>query len=195
MFKSYLKIAFRSLQKNRLTTFINIFGLGLSMSVGLMILIRTQDALSYDKFHPSPERTYRVTSEYNKKSGERWQMASTPLPLNSVLLREKNIVEDAVNIYPALNGKAMANNKELNGINPGELDLRVDSMKGASTFGFEYTEDPPTEESVWVKTMCSTSRCTIKNLQPGKKYWFRTFVIGSKGQMVMGETLLSPYVQ
>jgi putative ABC transport system permease protein len=114
MFKSYLKIAFRSLQKNKLTTFINIFGLGLSMSVGLMILIRTQDALSYDKFHPSPARTYRVTSEYNKKSGERWQMASTPLPLNNFLLREKNVVEDAVNIYPALNGKATANNKELN---------------------------------------------------------------------------------
>jgi len=113
MFKSYLKIAFRSLTKNKLTTFINIFGLGLSMSVGLMILIRTQDALSYDKFHPSPERTYRVTSEYNKKSGDKWQMASTPLPLNNDLLKEKNIVEAAVNIYPALSGKATANKKEL----------------------------------------------------------------------------------
>ena len=113
MFKSYLKIAFRSLTKNKLTTFINIFGLGLSMSVGLMILIRTQDALSYDKFHPSPERTYRVTSEYNKKSGDKWQMASTPLPLNNALLKEKNIVEAAVNIYPALSGKATANKKEL----------------------------------------------------------------------------------
>ncbi|MGH2565734.1 MAG: ABC transporter permease, partial [Ginsengibacter sp.] len=100
MFKSYLKIALRNFKKNKLTTFINIFGLGLGMSVGLMILIRTQDALSYDKFHPSPERTYRITSEYNKKSGEKWNMASTPLPLNNTLLREKNIVEDAVNIYP-----------------------------------------------------------------------------------------------
>jgi putative ABC transport system permease protein len=55
------------------------------MSVGLMILIRTQDAFSYDKFHPSPQHTYRVTSEYKKKSGEKWQMASTPLPLNNSL--------------------------------------------------------------------------------------------------------------
>ncbi len=114
MFKSYLKIALRNFKKNKLTTFINIFGLGLSMSVGLMILIRTQDALSYDTFHPSPERTYRITSEYNKKGGEKWQMASTPLPLENTLLREKNAVEEAVNIYPALNGKATANNKELN---------------------------------------------------------------------------------
>ena len=83
----------------------------------------------------------------------------------------------------------------VNGINPGELDLRVDGIKGAATFGFEYTQDPPTEVSVWVKTICSTSRCTITGLEPGKKFWFRTFVIGRKGQMVMGETLLSPYVQ
>ena len=114
MFKSYFKIVLRNFSKNKLTTFINIFGLGLSMSVGLMILIRTQDALSYDKFHPSPERTYRITSEYNKNNGEKWQMASTPLPLDQALLKEKNIVEEAVNIYPALNGKATANSKELN---------------------------------------------------------------------------------
>ena len=82
-----------------------------------------------------------------------------------------------------------------NGINPGDLDLRVDGMKGASSFGFEYTEDPPTENSEWIKTICTTSRCTVKGLSPGKKYWFRTFVIGAKGAMIMGETLLSPFVQ
>lgn len=113
MFKSYLKTAIRSLFKNKLTTFINIFGLGLSMSVGLMILVRTQDALSYDKFSPNPERTYRITSEYNKKTGERWQMASTPLPLLDGLNKDRTIIENAVNIYPALNGRATVNGKEM----------------------------------------------------------------------------------
>lgn len=91
--------------------------------------------------------------------------------------------------------KPATNFRITNGKNPGELDLRVDNMKGARSFGFEYTMDPPTDESVWVKTICTTSRCTIKNLQSGKKYWFRTFVIGSKGQQVMGDTILSPFVQ
>ncbi|MFI5194342.1 MAG: hypothetical protein ACHQD7_09795 [Chitinophagales bacterium] len=36
MIWSYLKTAYRSLQKNRLVSFINVFGLGLSMSVGMM---------------------------------------------------------------------------------------------------------------------------------------------------------------
>ena len=113
MFKNYFKIAVRSLVKNKLTTFINIFGLGLSMSVGLMILVRTMDDLSYDKFHPHPESTYRITSEYIKKNNERWRMASTPLPLASNLANDHNEVESVVNIYPSLNGKATANGKEL----------------------------------------------------------------------------------
>ena len=113
MLKNYFKIAVRNLLKNRLTSFINIFGLGLSMSVGLMIMIRLQDALSYDKFHPLPDRTYRLTSDYNKKNGEHWQMASTPLPLNTALIKETNSIESVVTIYPALNGKATAEGKEI----------------------------------------------------------------------------------
>jgi len=35
----------------------------------------------------------------------------------------------------------------------------------------------------------------IKGLTPSKRYWFRTYVLGRKGQQVMGDMLLSPYVQ
>jgi hypothetical protein len=82
-----------------------------------------------------------------------------------------------------------------NGVNPGELDLRVKGMKAARAYGFEYTIDPPTEDSVWIRTVCSASRCTIKGLQAGKRYWFRPFVTGSKGQQITGDAILSPYVQ
>jgi putative ABC transport system permease protein len=113
VFKNYFKTAVRGLVKNRLITFINIFGLGLSMSVGMMIMIRMQDELSYDRFHPYPERTYRITSSYNKKGGEQWKMASTPLPLNGVLARDSALIENTVNVYPAFNGKATVDGKEL----------------------------------------------------------------------------------
>jgi putative ABC transport system permease protein len=113
MFRSYLKTAIRSLVKNRLTSFINLFGLGLSMSVGLMIMIRLQDALSYDRFHPAPERTYRILSGYHKKDGEQWKLATTPLPLKDELNKSGNIVETCVSIYPSFNGKASGNGKEI----------------------------------------------------------------------------------
>ena len=88
MFKNYFKIAWRNLWKNKLFSFINIVGLGLSMSVGMMIMIRLQDQFSYDRFHPHPERTFRITSSYHKKNGEQLNMASTPLPLNGTLASE-----------------------------------------------------------------------------------------------------------
>ncbi|MEO8770320.1 MAG: ABC transporter permease [Ferruginibacter sp.] len=113
MLLSYFKIALRSFSKHRMTSFINIFGLGLSMSVGLMIMIRLQDQLSYDHFHPSPERTYRITSAYSKKNETKWKMASTPLPLMDAVVKDTNFIESVVNIYPSFNGKATANGKEI----------------------------------------------------------------------------------
>jgi putative ABC transport system permease protein len=113
MIRSYLKVALRSFQKNKLISFINIFGLGLSMSVGLMILIRLQDQLSYDNFHPYPDRTYRITSEYAKKNSERWKMASTPLPLHEKLQKEVSNIEASVVVYPAFGGNATANGKQI----------------------------------------------------------------------------------
>ena len=112
MINSYLIIALRNFFRNKLTTFINVFGLGLSMSVGLMILIRFQDAVSYDTFHPFPERTYRITTDYKKKNSDKWSMASTSLPLGNLLQKNSNI-ESVVNLYPALNGKATTDGKEL----------------------------------------------------------------------------------
>jgi hypothetical protein len=82
-----------------------------------------------------------------------------------------------------------------NGINPGELLLKVDTMAGAASFSFTYTEFPPTETSAWTTVTSSKSTCTLTGLTPGKKYWIRVAAIGTKGQMVWGETLQSPFVQ
>ena len=73
MLAGYLKIAFRNFRKNKLITFINVFGLGLSMTVGMMIMIRLQDQLSYDSFHPNSDRTYRILTDYKKQTGEQWK--------------------------------------------------------------------------------------------------------------------------
>jgi len=113
MIKNYIKIAVRSLMRHRLVSFINIFGLGLSMSVGMMVMVILQDELSYDHFHPHPERTFRIISTYQKKGGAKWKMASTPLPLCSLLKEDTAEIEDAVNLYPALDGKATAGSKGL----------------------------------------------------------------------------------
>jgi putative ABC transport system permease protein len=109
----YIKIATRAMSKNKLISFINLFGLGLAMSVGMMIMIRLQDQLNYDKFHPYPKHTYRITSNYEKLKGEQWELASTPLPLRDALQADHADIAHVVSIYPALKGKAIVAGKEL----------------------------------------------------------------------------------
>lgn len=76
MLKNYIKIAWRSLFKNRLFSFINIFGLTLSIAVCMMVMVQVKDELSYDLFHPYPDRTYRIISDViENKNDKQYKLA------------------------------------------------------------------------------------------------------------------------
>jgi putative ABC transport system permease protein len=121
MIINYLKIAVRNLFKQKLFSFINIFGLALSMSVCLLVLLRIKDQLSYDTFHPFPQRTFRIITELTNQQGNTARMARTPLPLAQKLTDDYNFIEKAVRIYPAAAQKAAGNTKELS-IQPAFVD-------------------------------------------------------------------------
>ena len=63
-----LKIAFRSLSKNRLYSIISITGLAVSLAACSFILLWVQDEKSYDRFHREPERIYQAIC--HSKGGE-----------------------------------------------------------------------------------------------------------------------------
>ncbi len=64
MLRSYIKIAFRNLWKNRLFSALNIVGMGIGMAaVGLMSLYVIHE-LSYDRFHANADRIVRVVRDY-----------------------------------------------------------------------------------------------------------------------------------
>lgn len=63
MFKNYLKIALRSLSKNKAYTVINVLGLSFGLSCCIMILFHVQDETSYDKFYGDQDNLYRVVLE------------------------------------------------------------------------------------------------------------------------------------
>lgn len=60
MISNYLKIAIRSLVRNKGFTFINVFGLVLGISFSTMLYTYVSNELSYDSFHPKSDRTYRI---------------------------------------------------------------------------------------------------------------------------------------
>jgi putative ABC transport system permease protein len=113
MFKNYLKITFRNLLRNKTFSFITIFGLGLSMSICLLVLMRLKDQLSYDTFHPNAERTYRIITQLTNEQGSTFRFASTPLPLAPMLKHDYNFIESTVQLYTAGSRKVAFNKKEL----------------------------------------------------------------------------------
>ncbi len=69
MIKNYLKVALRSLLRSKLTSFINLAGLTLSMGAAILIYLFIADELSYDRYHKNADRTYRVTREFFDGNG------------------------------------------------------------------------------------------------------------------------------
>ncbi|MEP7106785.1 MAG: ABC transporter permease [Ferruginibacter sp.] len=134
MLKNYLKIAVRNLSKHKLFSFINIFGLALSMCIGLIVIMRIQDDFSYDNFHPAPGRTYRIISEVTNQEGRDFRLASTPLPLAATLKDNYGIVENTARIYPAWNGKASSGKKSL------DVSVAFTDPSFFKLFGFKLEE-------------------------------------------------------
>lgn len=63
MFKNYFKIAVRNLKRDRVYSFINIFGLAIGITCSIMIMLYIYDELSYDNFHEKADRIYRVNTD------------------------------------------------------------------------------------------------------------------------------------
>lgn len=60
MFKNYLKIIIRNFKKHLGYSFINIFGLSVSIVCCILMFLWVNDELSYDRFYPQADRIYRI---------------------------------------------------------------------------------------------------------------------------------------
>ena len=60
MFKHYLKIAIRSLARDKMYSLINLFGLTVGVTCFIFIALYVKFELSYDQHHENIDRIYRV---------------------------------------------------------------------------------------------------------------------------------------
>lgn len=114
MFYQYLKLAYRNLSRQKLVSFINIFGLGMAMSVGLLQGVILQHELDYDRFHPNPGRSFRVLSDLSASNGNRYTLASSPLPLAGTLATDSDRIAAALVLQPIPAANFNLPNREAN---------------------------------------------------------------------------------
>jgi len=87
MLKNYLKIALRNIQRNKIFSFINIFGLAVGMACSLLIFLFVKDELSYDRFNKDSANIYRVVKDFVNDDGTIIPDATTPPALAVAMQR------------------------------------------------------------------------------------------------------------
>lgn len=94
MIKNYLKVAIRSIFRNKLTAFINIAGLALAMSCALLIYLFIADEVSYEKYHSKADRIYRVTRSFHSPEGDvNLHLANVAPPFGPLLKNDFGEIE------------------------------------------------------------------------------------------------------
>ncbi len=101
MLKNYLKIGIRNILKYKVFSFINIFGLAVSMSVVMLLVLMLADQHRYDQFHPKKDRVYRILSS---------TYATSPFPLASAL-RDYPMIEQTTFLSPGVGGDVLHGQK------------------------------------------------------------------------------------
>ncbi|MFC1492601.1 ABC transporter permease [candidate division KSB1 bacterium] len=98
MFKNYFKIAFRNIQRRKIYSIINIFGLSLGLTCSILILLWVQDELGFDKYHENYDSIYRVAFvEQLATTVDRGY--STPAPMGPALVEEVPEISNTTRYY------------------------------------------------------------------------------------------------
>jgi putative ABC transport system permease protein len=100
MFKNYIKIAWRNLKKNKLTSYINIFGLTVSISICLLISLFVFEETNYDKFEADHERIYRAEQLVKQGDGIK-EWAASPAAFKNLFLDKYQEVEFSTRLLPS----------------------------------------------------------------------------------------------
>jgi putative ABC transport system permease protein len=88
MFKSYFKIAWRNLLKNKVYSTINILGLAAGMAVAMLIALWIRDEVTYDRYHTNHEQLAQVMTTYTDNDGKMSTGPAVCMPIGDELRRK-----------------------------------------------------------------------------------------------------------
>lgn len=113
MIGSYIKTSVRNLMRHKLFSLINIVGLAISMSVGLLLIAFVLDLRSYDRFHDNGERIYRITSVPSFNGEQRGKFASASVKTGKLIREKVTGVEEVAIVRNDFSADAMVGDEIL----------------------------------------------------------------------------------
>lgn len=106
MLGSYLKTSRRSLIRNKLFSAINIIGLSISMSVGLLVIAFINDLVSYDNGQVKKDRIYRILTNSQRLNDRPMTLASTSIKAGLKIRETMAGVEEVALLRNGFSGDA-----------------------------------------------------------------------------------------
>jgi putative ABC transport system permease protein len=86
MILNYLRVTWRNMMKSKLFTFINIFGMSVSLACCILLFQYAQNELTFDRHHQAD--VYRLTSSLAQKDGEMFRIATSSIPIAYTIIDE-----------------------------------------------------------------------------------------------------------
>lgn len=99
MLRNYISVAYRSLFKNRVFSFLNIFGLAIGMAAFLFIIHYVRFERSYEAFHEHADNIYRITLDLYNGNEYVVTDCETHAPLGPILKEKHPEVVDYVRMF------------------------------------------------------------------------------------------------
>ncbi|HYF30368.1 MAG TPA: ABC transporter permease [Chitinophagaceae bacterium] len=100
MIKTYIKLAFRSLVKNKVFSFINVFGLAIGLTCCMLISMYIFQELSYDSQHVLGSRLYQLGT-VSIQEGKEERYATTPAPMGPTMQQVYPEIESCARLMKA----------------------------------------------------------------------------------------------
>ena len=132
MLKNYFKIAWRNLMKNKVFSFINIFGLTVGLVSFLLIALYVFDELTFDRFHKNVDNIYRIIETQTTPEGKETRIAGAPSQLAEKAKSDLPEIKDVARI--SVPGRA--NVSTLENTNVFYEDFWIANPRFLTTFDF-----------------------------------------------------------
>ena len=98
MLKSYFKVAFRTISKNKAYSVINVLGLALGICACLTIFLVVDHEFSFDRFHSDGDRIFKLVVQ-GTNQGEKWSDNSVPAPAPLAVRNEVSGIEAVTAVH------------------------------------------------------------------------------------------------
>jgi putative ABC transport system permease protein len=178
MLKSYFVITVRNLMKNKVISFINIFGLSVGIAAALFILRYVDYETHYDSFHANVDKIYRVALRWYKNQEPDGDLAMNFYGAGPAMVREFPEVESFAR-FRSWSGRTIVSNED--------TKMLVDKIYFADPSIFTMFSFPVTKGNAQAALSAPGSMMISESLS--KKIFGNEDPMGRELQFKQGESL------